>query len=116
MGNNFYSVPNKNGGRTWFSTDPIDQDDFAGLVNSKNSGGPITILSGTHGDEFGGLYPENLFFQEDTARWKANPDVTVIDITKLDAKAISEAVNRPGRVICAWCYSERSVGALSGMR
>ncbi|BBA35498.1 Rhs protein [Methylocaldum marinum] len=111
----FYSVANQSGGRVWVSTKPISQPDFAPLVDAKNAKGSVKVLSGTHGDENGGLYPEKMFFDEDHQLWGSHPKVEVLDITKMSPSEVTTAINSPGRIVCAWCFSERSVAVLRAL-
>ena len=115
LSNDFYSVPNSAGGRVYVSTEPINQNDFAGLVNTKNARGPVNILTGTHGNLDGGLSAETSFFAEDAAKWGNARNVNVFDITKMNQAEISNVINSPARTICAWCYSERSTTVLDSL-
>jgi hypothetical protein len=115
LSNDFYSVPNNAGGRVYVSTEPINQNDFAGLVNTKNARGPVNILTGTHGNLDGGLSAETSFFAEDAAKWGNTRNVNVFDITKMNQTEISNVINSPARTICAWCYSERSTTVIDSL-
>ena len=97
------------------STPVISQADFASLVNPRNAGGPIAVLSGTHGTRAGNFIPERAFFDQDLARWGGTPGVNVYDVTRLNAAQLQAVLNSPGRIICAWCYSERSIAALRAL-
>jgi hypothetical protein len=108
---NFYSIPNQNGGRVWVSQVPINQAEFAGLVNTRNARGPVTVLTGTHGGPnggFGGALRETGFFLEDVAAWGHTPGVSVVNVNGLGAGQLSQLVNGEGRIIIAWCDSERA--------
>jgi len=48
-------------------------------------------------------------------RWNGQQDVNVIDITTMNNAQIQQAVNSSDRVICAWCYSERSTTVLGAL-
>jgi len=114
-GKDFYSVPNRGGGRVWVSTVAIDQDYFAGLVNPENAIGDIIILSGTHGDLNGGLFPEVDFLNEDQQEWQGSPGINILDVTTMNDAQIQQVVNSKNRVICAWCYSERSTNVIDAL-
>jgi RHS repeat-associated protein len=115
LANLFYSVPNKAGGRVFVSTDEIDQLDFLRLVNTKNAKSKVTVLTGTHGDPDGNLIPELNFFNEDIDKWGSRKKIDVIDITKMSDMQISQAINSSDRVVCAWCFSERSSTVLKAL-
>jgi RHS repeat-associated protein len=105
----FYTFPNNAGGNISVSTMPIDQSHFGNIVD--NAKGPVNVLTGTHGDElgnFGGRYAEPVFFNEDFARWGQNPNVKVLDVTKMSPEEIQRMVNSPDNTVCAWCYSEKA--------
>jgi RHS repeat-associated protein len=113
---NLFSVPNQGGGRVWLSTTKISQDDFARLVAAGQKEGRVTILTGTHGTPGGTLVPERAFFQEDLATWASQThNVKLIDVTKLTPRQMQIVINRDGRVICAWCYSEKSIAVQSAL-
>ncbi|MBX9659355.1 MAG: hypothetical protein K2X00_12370 [Nitrospiraceae bacterium] len=105
-------IPNQNGGRVWVSQVPINQADFAGLVNTRNARGPVTILTGTHGGPNGGFgnaaLRELSFFRQDVGVWANTPRVSVINVNGLGASQLVQLANGEGRVILAWCDSERA--------
>jgi len=106
---NFYSVPNRGGGRVWLSKSVVTQEDFEPLVAAGQREGRVTILTGTHGMPGGRLIPERDFFYEDLDTWIFDTRrVKLIDVTKLSPRQLRLVANRDGRVICAWCYSEQS--------
>jgi hypothetical protein len=39
----------------------------------------------------------------------------VIDVTQLSPAELAQAVNAEGRVICAWCFSERATRVLQAL-
>lgn len=110
----YYSVPNTAGGRVWVSKPEIDQRDFEKLVDSNVDGG-VTIITGTHGDEFGGLLRDKRLYREDVTKFGSMPNVTVCDIFTMSPAQLSNAVNSKGRVICAWCMSEASEDVLRAL-
>ena len=100
----FVSAANKAGGRVWASTDEIFQIDFAHIV--ENSEGRTTVLTGQHGNPFGGSKPARKFFDEDLKKWRSQTSkVKIIDFTKLSSRQRALVLNREGTVICAWCFS-----------
>ncbi len=92
----------------------IDQSDFARLVD--NYHGRVNILTGTHGDDFGNLTRKKDFFVEDLRKWNGKPNVDIIDVFTLTSGQFKKAVNAPGRVICAWCFSERSKKVIDALK
>ena len=125
--NHFYTVDNPNGGKIFVCADPCDDLGVAKLVT--NPGEEYIVLSGTHGNEVGGLSfdgtglkdPLN-FFKQDCNSFKYYSNVKVINIQD-HVSSLSELgrvveCNRPylqslftsgKNIICAWCYSDRSV-------
>lgn len=112
----FYSIPNRSGGRVWVSTDEITQLDFQHLISGTGGRIKVIILTGTHGSATGGMggkgaaafLNESTFLADDLARFGGLPGVSVIDVTTLSSSAFRSIINSESRVICAWCYSERS--------
>ncbi len=111
----FYSVPNANGGRVWVSSVPIAQRQFVGLVRTAPANQRVTILTGTHGDPTGRLQQEVQFFLDDRRLYVPNR-VQVYDMFSISPIQLQRAVNSGTRVICAWCWSERSVDILRVLR
>ncbi|MFY0539671.1 hypothetical protein [Nannocystis pusilla] len=99
----------------WVSTTRINQPDFAKLVNPKNAKGAVKVLTGTHGTKKGQMVPEPKFLVQDEGRWQNTPNVTVEDVTQMTPEELEAAINSAARVICAWCYSERSKGVLKAL-
>lgn len=111
----FYSIPNANGGRVWVATTTINQLDFVGLLRTTRANQRVTILTGTHGDRVGQLYRDVQFFHDDLRFYVPNR-VQVYDMFAVSRIQLQRAVNSSGRVICAWCFSERSVDTLRVLR
>ena len=110
----FYGVQTNGGGTRWVSTDFINIQDFAPLVKEDAQDGTI-ILSGTHGNEAGGLnrYKESVlgangwsFFDDDLAKFGKTEGVKVIDVFSMTQAQFESIVEGPGTIICAWCFSE----------
>jgi hypothetical protein len=85
------------------------------LVNTKNAGGNVEILTGTHGTVDGALIAERQFFADDLMKWGNTAGVTVRDVTRMTTAELHQVINGAGRIICAWCMSERSVDVLTGL-
>ena len=118
--NHFYSYDNPNGGKIIVSADPCNKAGVANLVNNPNE--EYIVLSGTHGGKLGNLQFEKEFFNQDVASFKGLSNVKVINIAdhivSLDSHGMVTGYNMPylkglvnsgKNVICAWCYSERSM-------
>jgi hypothetical protein len=125
--NHFYAVDNPNGGKIIVSADPCNDMGVANLVN--NTTDEYIVLSGTHGNEIGGLSfdgvgPKNPlnFYKQDCASFQNFPNVKVINIqdhvVSLGEYGRIVECNRPylqslfssgKNIICAWCYSDRCV-------
>ncbi|WP_213592804.1 hypothetical protein [Paenibacillus woosongensis] len=110
----FYLVKNEAGGSIHVSTDKIKQRHFTNIV--EESKGKVNILTGAHGTVDGTLIPEKTFFDSDLMKWGNNPNVNVLDITKLSDDQISKIVQGDGVIVCGWCYSERSQDILRAMK
>jgi len=113
----YFSVPNWGGGRTWISVDEIEQKDFARLVKAGiRDDGQVTILTGAHGGPNGEFKPDRNLFQEDLKRWKNQTDnVKIIDISKINLQQIKIVINRPGRVICGFCWSNKNLEIMQAL-
>jgi RHS repeat-associated protein len=123
----FYSVRNGHSGRVYVSTEPIGQSAFVGLVHrhrTLSTWGKITVLTGTHGDPNGasaylgrhqGRHRAMRFYNEDNDKWGSKLGIKVKDISQMSQAQITQEVNKPRRVICAWCWSERSRVVLRGL-
>jgi hypothetical protein len=78
------------------------------LVESSRRYGQVTILSGAHGfpEMTSKLKTDRGLFLADLDTWGGQaPRIEVIDFTRLSIPQAAVALNREGRVICAWCYS-----------
>ncbi|MCP4540713.1 MAG: hypothetical protein GY832_26540, partial [Chloroflexi bacterium] len=107
----FYSVRNRGGGRVWVSEDKIIPSDFYRLVDKYP--GQVIVLSGIDGGLIGDYDPAVWFFTGDKRRFAdlGFDHVKVKDVYKLleqNPDEFKRLINSPDRVICAWCFSERS--------
>ena len=102
------------GGTFWGSDSPIYGTDAYQLADSLLSSGSkrVTLLSGTHGNSRGqtGLeFPpaaDNSLFDADFWHYFGNPNVEVLDLMVMSQEKLSILT---GEIICAWCWSDRSV-------
>ncbi|MBK9231934.1 MAG: hypothetical protein IPO15_14080 [Anaerolineae bacterium] len=102
------------GGTFWGSDSPIAGTDACQLTDSLLSSGSkrITLLSGTHGTYQGQtglefpLAAEKSFFEADRLHYFGNPRVEVLDVMVMSREKLSVLT---GEIICAWCWSDRSV-------
>jgi len=106
LGSKFYSTPSPNGGSVHVSTGPITQGDFARIAD--NYHGTVDILTGTHGDAEGNLYPHRAFYDEDLERWGGKQNINVHDVTTMDKVQVRHVMDNKDTTICAWCYSEKT--------
>jgi hypothetical protein len=72
----------------------------------------VDVLTGTHGDEYGGLSPERKFYEEDLEKWKGNQNVTVTDVTGMSEDKVKDIINSNSDTVCAWCFSEKTVDGM----
>ena len=81
--------------------------DYALIAAKGYQKGPVLVLSGAHGDMFGGLtaYPGIIKIEQGVFQ-RFNFDLEFIDIMKVSGARLKQALNmREGTVICSWCYS-----------
>ena len=126
--NHFYSYDNPNGGKVIVSADSCNASGIANI--DINPSEEYIVLSGTHGNEIGGLsfegtsyYDDPLrFFEQDCNTFKNFPNVKVINIQDhvvsmgeygrqvvCNRPYLEGIVNSGKNIICAWCYSDRSI-------
>lgn len=101
----FYSVKNKQGGEVYVSSDEINANDFANIVENANGRTRVNIISGIHGDDRGNVYDAEQFYFDDIRDFQ-NLNVNVFNYTKMTFEEISNLVNSQELTICAWCFSE----------
>ena len=102
------------GGTFWGADVRISGTDAYQLTDALLSSGSkrVTLLSRTHGTYEGltGLeFPpaaERGFFVADLQHYSGNPNVEVLDLMVMSRDKLSILT---GEIICAWCWSDRSV-------
>ena len=85
------------------------------MHNAILDGKPVRILTGVHGDFFGRMKVDVIFYEDDL--FVFGDVAEVINIANLSSDEIIQLINVPKTVVCAWCLSERSfvvIKALSG--
>jgi hypothetical protein len=102
------SGSNAAGGRVFTSTGTvIGQLHFAHIVDDAvKRGDDVHILTGTHGDAWGNMTPEYLFYSDDVVRFGDLPGVTVHNVPSMSSEAIREVLRSPGTIIGAFCHSK----------
>ena len=128
-----YAMNNRNGGKIVVSIDAISGRSFINTIKYYNQEGhKINILSGTHGTAIGEsalgserLWNRNLnnkwlaerrFYKEDLKTAHNFKRVKVYDITILSDRKFKHILNGHNVIICAWCFSERSVDVINVIR
>ncbi|MCP4614442.1 MAG: hypothetical protein GY845_37655, partial [Planctomycetes bacterium] len=100
-----YSVRNHNEGELWVTTHELYLNHHK-LV--REYPGQVTVLAGGHGDLYGDFHHEERFYTTDYLEFKKTPNVRVENVNDLSHSELKKLLNSPGRVIAAWCFSERS--------
>jgi len=97
---------NAAGGRIFTSTGPINQNDFAGIVQSSlMKGNQVSILTGAHGLPNGSLIADASMLADDVAAFGKMPGVSVHDVASMSPAEISAVLQRPGTIIGGFCDS-----------
>lgn len=100
------------GGRIFTSSGPINQNDFAGIVNNGvMRGDDVHILTGAHGLPNGTMVADASIYADDVARFGDLPGVMVHDVASMSPAAISGVLQRPGTIIGGFCDSTACLGA-----
>ena len=103
---------NSAGGRIFTSSGPINQNDFAGIVNNGlMRGDDVHILTGAHGLPNGTMVADARMYADDVARFGDMPGVTIHDVASMSPEAISGVLQRPGTIIGGFCDSTACLGA-----
>ncbi len=97
---------NAAGGRIFTSTGAINQNDFAGLVESSlMRGDKVSILTGAHGAPNGSLLADASMLADDVAAFGKMPGVSVHNVASMSPAEISAVLKRPGTIIGGFCES-----------
>jgi hypothetical protein len=103
------------GGRVFTSTGAINQNDFAGIVQSSlMRGDDVSILTGAHGLRNGSLLADASMLADDIAAFGNMPGVTVYDVASMSPAEISAVLQRPGTIIGAFCDSGACLATYGG--
>lgn len=91
---------NAAGGRLFTSTGAINQNDFAGIVNSGvMRGDDVHILTGAHGLPDGSIIADAGLLADDVARFGSLPGVRIHDLPSITPAQIRAVLSRPGTII-----------------
>ena len=97
---------NAAGGRIFTSTGAINQNDFAGIVQSSlMKGDQVSILTGAHGLPNGSLIADASMLADDVAAFGKMPGVSVHNVASMSPAEISAVLQRPGTIIGGFCDS-----------
>lgn len=97
---------NAAGGRIFTSSGAINQNDFAGIVESSlMKGDQVSILTGAHGLPNGALIADASMFADDVAAFGKMPGVSVHNVASMSPAEISAVLQRPGTIIGGFCDS-----------
>lgn len=100
-----YNVRNKGGGELWVVRGKMSGNELAPLVDDFD--GPVNVVSAGHGSPNGEVELVKDFFEADVWRWRGKQNIQVEYLGDLvKANTVKVALNSPGRVIAAWCYSD----------
>lgn len=119
--NHLYNVELTNGATVTVSADPCTASGI-GSINI-DPGKEYVVLSGTHGGEMGELSFQGAtqFFIEDSNTFANMSNVQVVNIqnhvaidafgrvTRYNAQYFKNLLSSGKNIICAWCYSDRSL-------
>ena len=106
---------NAAGGRIFTSTGAINQNDFAGIVNSGlMRGEEVHILTGAHGLADGSLVADPSLFADDVARFGDMPGVSVQDVMSMSPAEIKAVLQGPGTIIGGFCDSGACLARYGG--
>ena len=102
------------GGRLYTATGAINQNDFAGIVNSGlMRGDRVHIITGAHGSPNGTFVPDALMYADDVARFGDLPGVSIHNLPAMSQTEVRQVLNGPGTIIGAFCDSS---ACLAGFR
>lgn len=100
------------GGRIFTSNGPINQNDFAGIVNNGiMRGDDVHILTGAHGFPNGTMVADASMYADDVAKFGDMPGVSVHNVASMSPEAIRGVMQRPGTIIGGFCDSTACLGA-----
>lgn len=107
---------NAPGGRLFTATGPINQNDFAGMVNSGlMRGDDVHILTGAHGFPDGSIVADVGLLANDVARFGSMPGVRIHDLPSMSPAQMREGLSSPGSIIGGFCDSGACLAPYRGM-
>jgi RHS repeat-associated protein len=112
----FYGVRNSAGGEVWVSTRDVSLGEIQYLANQRlqeRVQGMVYVIGGAHGTELGHLAGFNDPVVRGMGRMLENPwRITFVDIQNTPYSTLVDILNSPERIVCGWCWSERSVSVI----
>ena len=106
---------NSAGGRIFTSTGAINQNDFAGVVNSGlTRGDDVHIFTGAHGLPNGSLVTDASLLADDVARFGDIPGVYIHDLPTMSPAQVREILDGPGTIIGGFCDSGACLAGFGG--
>lgn len=112
----FYGVRNSAGGEVWVATREVNFAEIQRLAQLELPG-QVNVVGGGHGTTLGHLGA----FDDPLARamgdmLKHSDSITFIDIANTPYSSLVTTLNGPGRTVCGWCWSERSVSVIRNIK
>src|SRR5208282_2066444 len=101
----FSSQTNAVGGTIVTSSGTINQNDFAGYVNTGMYVGDVNIISGVHGNPNGSTINDSSLYEADLERFGIYPGVNVYNFPNMTSGQISALLNGGGTTIGGFCNS-----------
>ncbi len=106
---------NAAGGRVFTSTGAINQNDFAGIVNSGlTRGDDVHIFTGAHGLADGRLVTDVSLLVDDRARFGDIPGVHIHDLPSMSSAQVQGILEGPGTIIGGFCDSGACLAGFGG--
>ncbi|MFI5951452.1 RHS repeat-associated core domain-containing protein [Micromonospora chalcea] len=97
---------NAAGGRLFFSSGQINQNDFAGIVNGAlMRGDDVHIITGAHGLPDGSLISDAGMYADDVKRFGSIPGVSVHNLPAMSSGEVKQVLEAPGTIIGGFCNS-----------
>ncbi|MFD6663684.1 hypothetical protein ACFWDK_15125 [Micromonospora chalcea] len=97
---------NSAGGRLFVSSGTINQNDFAGIVNSAlMRGDDVHIITGVHGLPDGSLISDAGMYADDVKRFGSIPGVSVHNLPAMSSGEVKQVLEGPGTIIGGFCNS-----------
>ncbi|MGB6056895.1 MAG: hypothetical protein WBF71_01420 [Microthrixaceae bacterium] len=97
---------NAAGGRIFTSTGSINQNDFAGIVQSGlMRGDDVHILTGAHGFANGTIRADATLLADDVAAFGRMPGVHVYDVPSMSPAEVRAVLSGRGTIIGGFCDS-----------